>query len=299
MRFFLSICIFGILISCQAPVNQPDNSPNEEEWISLFNGKDMEGWTIKIAGRPLGENYLNTVVIEDSIFRISYDEYDQFNELYGHIYYHQPYSYYRLKFDYRFVGEQTPGGATWNVRNSGIMVHSQSAESVGYDQHFPVSIEVQLLGGLGEEDRTTGNLCTPGTRVVYKGEVDQTHCISSNSETYHGDQWVSMEAIVLGDEAVHHLIGKDTILSYEQPQIDDLFTGGGAYDWKAAGVPDGDNWKSRAGELLSEGYIALQAESHPIDFRNIQLLNLKGCMDKKAKNYKAYYVKAAKEECEY
>lgn len=130
------------------------------------------------------------------MIRISYNNYDEFNNAFGHMYYKTPYSHYKLRFDYRFVGEQLKGGATWNERNSGIMLHSQSAESNEYGQDFPVSIELQLLGGLNKGERTTANVCTPGTAIEIDGKVNYKHCINSISKTYHGDQWVHCEAIV-------------------------------------------------------------------------------------------------------
>ena len=273
-----------------------------EEWIPLFNGKDLSDWIIKIAGRGLNENFRNTFVVEEGMIRIKYGQYEEFEDYYGHMYYKTPFSYYKIKFDYRFTGEQTKGGATWNVRNSGLMFHSQSAESNDYGQDFPVSIELQLLGGLGERDRNTANVCTPGTAVERNGKVDYTHCISSSSETYHGDQWVHSEAIVLGGEKMIFLVERDTVLTFEHPQI-----GGGFIsnandrdDWNEFGVlEDKEDWLSKDGQVLTEGYIALQAESHPIDFKNIFLLDLCGCMDKSAKNYKKYFVKHVPSKCKY
>ena len=304
MKFLLPIlCLF--LFSCQnSPSNNtPTNNPNKEEWISLFNGKDLNDWIIKIAGEPLNGNYKNTFRANDGILEINYDEYENFDDKYGHMYYKTPYSYYKLKFDYRFTGDQVPGGEVWNVRNSGIMVHSQSAEDQEPGQHFPVSIEVQLLGGLGEEkgDRTTANLCTPGTAVVMGDTVNYTHCINSTSKTYHGDQWVSVEAVVYGDSLIEHKIDDKIVLAYEKPQLDAAFINRAfkGQDYERFGVTKVDEWLKREGELLFEGYIALQAESHPIDFKNLELLNLKGCMDKKAKNYKSYFVKADNSSCLY
>jgi hypothetical protein len=182
------------------------------------------------------------------------------------------------------------------------MLHSQSAASNEIGQHFPVSVELQMLGGLGEGERTTGNVCTPGTAVVMGDTINYEHCINSSSPTYHGDQWVHAEAIVLGGEAMHFLIEGDTVLSFEQPQI-----GGGMIsadyegkDWAAFQVfQDKEMWEAQEGKILTEGYIALQAESHPIDFKHIELLDLCGCMDKEAKNYRSYFVKAANERCVY
>lgn len=255
-----------------------------------------------MAGHEVGDNYKNTFVVEDSMIRVKYNEYDQFDDKFGHMYYKEKFSYYRLRFDYRFVGDQIVGGASWNVRNSGVMLHSQSAGSNELGQGFPVSIELQLLGGLGEGDRATGNVCTPGTAVVMGDTVNYEHCINSSSATYDGDQWVSAETIVLGEEAMFFIIEGDTVLSFQSPQI-----GGGfiseameGKDWEMFGVTEGaESWIAKSGQKLNEGYIALQAESHPIDFKNISLLNLCGCMDEKAKNYKTYYVKNDAKQCQY
>jgi outer membrane receptor protein involved in Fe transport len=218
--------------------------------------------------------------------------------LYGDLYYQTPYSYYKIKFQYRFTGNQTPGGATWNVRNSGVMVHSQSAKSVNIGQDFPVSVEVQLLGGLGNGERSTGNVCTPGTQVYMNGSLRTDHCISSSSKTYNGDQWVSMEVVVLGDSIIQHIVEGDTVLTYEKTEIGGGFVGPG-YSWTQSHITDSAYWLAKDKTPLKEGYIALQAESHPIDFRKIELLNLVGCMDPKAKNYKDYYMKADNSLCSY
>ncbi len=279
MRFFLYAFLTTILLSCSDPARPPEASAITENWISLFNGKDLTGWTGKISDKDLNSNWRNTWLVEDSMIRINYMEYDSFRNDFGHLYYEQPYSSYKLRFEYRFTGEQVPGGSPRNVSNSGVMLHSQSAESNDYGQWFPVSVELQLLGGLSDgKERTTGNVCTPGTAVVMGDTVNYNHCISSSSKTYDGDQWVKAEAVVLGGEAMHFLIEGDTVLSFRQPQI-----GGGMIskaqegkDWDQFKVVEHKaDWMAREGEILTSGYIALQAESHPIDFRKIELLELK------------------------
>jgi hypothetical protein len=287
------ILLFPIFQGCYSKV---ENS--KEEWAPLFNGKDLTGWDIKIAGHPLNDNYKNTFRVEDSMIRISYDEYKTFDDKYGHMYYQTPYSYYLIRYQYRFTGNQTPGGAEWNVRNSGVMIHSQSAKSVNIGQTFPVSVEVQVLGGLGTGPRNTGNVCTPGTQVFMKGNIRPEHCINSSSKTYDGDRWVNMTVVVLGDSVVKHVVEGDTVLVYEKPQIGGGFVGN-SNSWAQANITDSALWISKAGTLLKDGYIALQAESHPIDFRRIEILNLVGCMDRKAKNYKDYYLKADNSKCTY
>lgn len=293
----LVVSVLLCLVSCQSKLN----SSEKEEWISLFNGRDLSGWDIKISGYELNDNYNETFMVEDSMIRIRYDNYEEFNDAFGHMYYKVPFSYYKLRFDYRFVGEQLKGGASWNVRNSGVMLHSQSAASNEIRQGFPVSVELQLLGGLNEGERTTANVCTPGTAVELGDTLNFNHCINSRSATYHGDQWVHVEAVVMGGEYMSFIVEGDTVLNFQHPQV-----GGGfisteylGNDWESFGiVRDKEQWIRKSGNILTEGYIALQAESHPIDFKNIELLDLCGCMDPEAGNYKSYFVKNNPEACE-
>ena len=298
MKSFQKIFILLFLFySCKVE----KNSNSIEEWVSLFNGKDLNGWNIKIANHSLNDNFNNTFQVQDSMIRVVYDEYEDFDDKYGHMYYKTPYSYYKLRFDYRFLEEQTSGGENWNVRNSGVMIHSQSAKSNALEQHFPVSLEIQLLGGLNKGVRTTANLCTPGTAVYFNGKLDYTHCITSESKTYNGDQWVHIEAIILGNESILHIVENDTVLKYARPEIDSSFLSKDykGIDWDNFGVTNKKIWLNKAGKPIGEGYIALQAESHPIDFKNIELLDLCGCMDKKAKNYKSYFIKNNSMKCIY
>lgn len=258
-----------------------------KDWIQLFNGRDLDGWIPKITGHDLGDNYADTFRVENGVLKVSYDRYQDFDRKFGHLFYREKFSHYIIAVEYRFTGEQAPGGPNWAVRNSGIMVHCQAPETMKKDQDFPISIEVQLLGGTGAGERPTANLCTPGTHVVMDGKLITQHCIQSRSKTYHGDQWVRVEAKVLGSERLEHIVNGETVLVYEKPQI-----GGGA-------VTNFDESVKRDGTLLEEGYIALQSESHPIEFRKVELLNLAGCTDPKAKNYRSYYVKANNAVCRY
>lgn len=238
-------------------------SKSEENaaWISLFNGKNLDGWTIKIAGYELNDNYKNTFRVEDGIMKGSYDQYEDFNGEFGHIFYDKKFSHYILRVEYRFVGEQVTGGPGWAFRNSGIMFHSQSPESMSKDQSFPVCVEAQFLGGNGTAERSTGNVCTPGTHIVMNEQLITEHCTDSRSETFHGDQWVTMEIEVRGSSSIKHIVNGEVVLEYEKPQFD---------------LEDEDAKKLMSGEnlLLSEGYIALQAESHPVEFRKVELLPL-------------------------
>ncbi|MEM8733367.1 MAG: DUF1080 domain-containing protein [Planctomycetota bacterium] len=234
-------------------------------WIQLFNGKDLTGWKPKIRYHELGDNYADTFRVEDGLLKVRYDsdKYEKFGEKFGHLFYEKSFSHYRLRVEYRFVGEQCAGGPGWATRNSGLMLHCEAPELMSKDQDFPTSIEYQILGGNGKQPRTTANLCTPGTNVVMKGKLHLPHCTSSTSETYHGEQWVTVEVEVLGGKTIRHLIDDQVVLEYEAPQLD-------ARDEHAKELAD-----KQGGLLLKEGFISLQSESHPCDFRKVELKVLK------------------------
>ncbi|MEP7343954.1 MAG: DUF1080 domain-containing protein, partial [Gemmatimonadaceae bacterium] len=264
------------------------SSAPASDWIQLFNGQDLAGWDIKFAKHELNDNFNNTFRVEDRLLKVRYDKWSSFNGEFGHIFYKQPFSYYLVAAEYRFVGNQVTGaGPTvdWAIRNNGIMIHGQSAESMGLDQDFPISLEVQLLGGLGRGPRPTANLCTPGTNVHFGDSLITSHCINSTSKTYDGDQWVRVEALVLGDSIIKHIANGDTVLTYRGTEM-----GGGAANNTKPNV-------LQPGKALTEGTISLQAETAEIDFRKVEVLNLKGCMDPKAPKYKPYYLKSDPAAC--
>lgn len=232
------------------------------DWQPLFNGVDLTGWTVKIRGHDLGEDPYGTFRVEDGLLTVGYERYDAFDNRFGHLFYEQPFESYELHVEYRFIGEQANGGAGWAFRNSGVMFHAQNPQSMGRDQDFPISIEAQLLGGNGAAARATLNLCTPGTHVTLDAQVFEQHCVNSSSATYHGDQWVSVNLIVRGHDEIEHVIDGQTVLQYSRPVV-----GGGMVNGHDAAA-------KQDGTRLTGGYIALQSESHPVQFRQVLIREL-------------------------
>lgn len=249
-----------VLIICGASTSKTE----KPVWTSLFNGKDIKDWNVKIHHHEYNVNFGNTFRVEDGLIKVRYDQYGDFNDQFGHLYYKIPFSYYHLKLEYRFVGELHKGAPSYTLRNSGVMFHSQDPKTMPKEQDWPISVEMQFLGGLSDgKARPTGNMCSPGTNVVVNGKIVPDHCINSTSKTYDGDQWVKAELIVLGDSLVTHVINGDTVLKYSKPQI---------------GGDVANRYDPRIkidGKLLKRGFIALQSEGQPIDFKNIQIKKLK------------------------
>ncbi|MCF8346906.1 MAG: DUF1080 domain-containing protein [Bacteroidales bacterium] len=257
MKWTLLLLFAAMLTACNSPGK---TNADDEQWIQLFNGENLDGWDIKINGYEMNDNFGNTFRVEDGLMKVRYDAYDTFTNQFGHIFYKEKFSHYRLRVEYRIVGAQAPGGQAWAFKNSGVMYHSQSAASMLIDQSFPVSLEGQFLGGHEEGERPTMNLCTPGTHVHFSGELVTKHCNSSTSKTIRGEEWVVAEFIVHGDSIIHHLVDGDTVLTFSRPVI------GGEHKPEGYPVPEGTP--------LKEGFISLQSESHPIDFRKVELLDL-------------------------
>ena len=298
MRTRTHVIIGALVMACAAaaPAGQtPAQAPglpgdrSTYQWVQLFNGTDLTGWTPKFSKHPLGANLHDTFRVADGLLQVRYDKWTAFNGEFGHLFYREPFSHYLIAAEYRFVGEQLPAARslTWALRNNGFMLHSQDPATMVQDQDFPISIEVQFLGGLGTGARSTANLCTPGTHVTMNGQLRTAHCTNSKSKTYDGDVWVRVEVLVLGNEVIRHIVDGETVLEYTAPVIG----GGNASPTDPAVKVDGTP--------LTRGFIAIQSETAPTDFRKIEIVNLEGCADPKASNHKPYIVKPNPTMCRY
>lgn len=285
---FVAMAALAVATAGCASRGAPASDPDAPEWVELFNGRDLSGWTVKIHHHDVGVNFGDTFRVEDGMIRVKYDQYGDFNEQYAHLYYDRPLSHYLVSLEYRFTGEMQQGAPDFVRLNSGIMLHSQDPRTMPREQDWPISVEMQFYAQIpGQGPRPTGNLCTPGTHVEYQGRLDTRHCINASGQARPAEEWVRAEALVLGDSIVKHIINGDTVLVYGKPQI-----GGGVANRFDPAI-------KQDGKILSEGFIALQSEGQPIDFRNIRLLELEGCTDPQATNYKSYYVASDPSRCTY
>lgn len=255
LRKCCSILLMVLLTGCVST-----REKDKDKWISLFNGDNLDDWIVKIHHHEPGVNFGNTFRAEDGLIKVRYDQYGDFNDQFGHLYYKKPFSHFHLKLEYRFTGELQKGAPSYTLLNSGVMFHSQDPRTMPKEQNWPISVEMQFLAGLGDgQPRPTGNMCSPGTDIVYNEEMYGGHCLNSSSKTFNQDTWVRAELIVLGDSLITHIIEGDTVLQYSKPTI-----GGGVVQGYDTSV-----WKP--GARLTSGYIALQSEGQPIDFRNIEI----------------------------
>lgn len=246
--------LFLILIFTIQSCNNSATEKPDQKWVAIFNGKDLTGWTPKLRGEAFGRDSLNTFQVKDAAIVVNYENYESFDNRFGHLFYKSPFSHYSLKLQYRFIGEQAPGGEGWGFKNSGIMLHCQDPKSMSLGQSFPNSLEAQFLGGINDTvPRPTGNLCSPGTHVYIDGKLEKTHCITANAPTIYGEEWVEAEVEVYGDSLIRHYINGKPVITYTKP------------------IKDLPNDSINHLKPLTSGYISLQSESHPIEFRNIKI----------------------------
>ncbi|SVA38449.1 uncharacterized protein METZ01_LOCUS91303 [marine metagenome] len=264
----LCICITISLATTQDLSNIPDSA-----WVQLFNGKNMDGWNYHFSGQEYNVDPQKTLRVEDSILKVDYSNYDNWNGAFGHFARDEVYSYYIFAVEYRFVGDQTPGGPDWALRNNGIMFHSESMRSMGKNQNFPISVEAQLLQrGTDEKPTAVINLCNGASNTTASEKPNCNQEMAAISIP-HKNSWVRAEVLVLSDSIAKFILNGDTLGVYSQ------------FKYLSDGKP------------VKEGRIALQAESHPTDFRKIEVVNLVGCMDTTAINYKPYLFKHDPDSC--
>jgi hypothetical protein len=272
------------LFAAQSPSPAPSwRDVPATEWRSLFNGRDLTGWTVKLAHHEVGDNYRETFRVEDGAIAVRYDRYgEDFGARFGHLFYDEPFSHYVLALEYRIRGPQQPGGPSYARLNSGVMIHSQAPRSILKDQDWPISVEAQFLAG----NQTTMNVCTPGTEIFMRGAMVKAHCTNSSSRRYVEDgAWVSVHVEVLGNERVRHYVDEQVVLEYDTPQI-------------GGGVATGFDPRIKVdGTPLGSGYIGLQAESQPVEFRNIRLLQLSGCGDRSSPAFRSHFVHRDDAKC--
>jgi hypothetical protein len=256
MRILFPLTLLGAVTACA-------HQPPQRQWERLFDGETLEGWTPKITGRAVGEDPLGMFTVTDGAIRVSYANYPKFEGEFGHLFWKAPLGAYRIRLEYRLFGDTLPGVQEWQASNSGLMFHAQAPETMTRDQAFPVSLELQLLAVPRPAQEPTGNLCTPGTTVVFEGQRDPRHCILSSSPLLPLGRWHRLELEVLPSGEITHFIDGEPVLRYAAAELDPADA-----DAKPVIAVAG-------GQLeLRQGYIALQSEGHPVEFRNIELQRL-------------------------
>jgi hypothetical protein len=247
-------------LACGTAAGAADAKP---AWVPMFNGKDLSGWTPKFTGYAAGENPFDTFRIVNGNLVVSYDGYSEFGNRFGHLFYDRKLSHYRIRLEYRFAPKekQVKGGPGWGLMNSGIMLHCQPVATMRKDQAFPVSIEAQFLADDGTGTRGSGNMCSPGTHVVMNGKLEKEHCPKTSKTAVAPGEWTRFEVEVRGGGVIKHMVNGVVTAEYQEPQYD-------------AEDQDGKTQMQGKALLITDGYVALQAESHPLEFRNVELLEL-------------------------
>jgi hypothetical protein len=257
---------FALLLAVAACAPRPEvhvEAPTGN-WISLFNGRNLDGWTVKLAGTDVNDNYRNTFRVENGVLKVRYDQYDKFGDRFGSLYYNTKLSRYWLRVEYRFVGDLAPGAPGWAYKNSGIQLHSQAPQTLRKDQQFPVSVEFDLVGGRSFGSHPTGDVCHYGTNISVAGARLNEQCSKLGDITIRDDQWVTALAEVDGARSVRQIVNGNLVVEYTDLTLDPK-------------NPDARTLIALgADQALSSGYLSLQSNGAPVEFRRIEILPIGG-----------------------
>jgi hypothetical protein len=261
IRAALSLGLLAALAACshKPQVLVPAPAGN---WISLFNGRNLDGWAVKIAGQDFNDNYRDTFRVEDGLLKVSYRQYDKFGGRFGSLFYQKKFSHYWIRAEYRFVGSLAPGAPRWAFKNSGLQLHSQAPETMRKEQEWPVSVEFDIVGGRMVGSRPTGDVCRNGTNVSVNGVPLQDQCSKVGEVTIRDDAWTTALAEVDGGRRVRQIVNGALVVEYADLKLDE--TNADARRLESLGA---DN-------ALTSGYISIQSNGHPIEFRRIEVLPL-------------------------
>lgn len=271
--------------------------PNDTVWTKLWTGNNLNDWDIKFAGSALNTNYNNTFRAVDGNLEVNYTGWTSFSTQFGHAgYKHRQFSFYVLRAEFQHWGTRPSGAPGWALQNNGLMLHSQSVASMGPNQDFPVSLETQLLGSgnVESDNNSTLNLCTPGTAFYTQptgGTRNDSHCYSAANNTRPpAETWAWATIVVYGDSIIRHYNGPSATgtptLTYYRP-VRATNSGAGGVTINVVN-----------NERLTQGYILIQAETHPYRFRTLEVADLVGCMTPSSPNYKSYYLRHDAAACE-
>ena len=247
--------------ACNATEGKHLAAPVTGNWESLFNGRNLDGWTVKISGHDLDDNYGNTFRVKDGVLQVSYDSYGQFANQFGSIFTQKTFSNYWLHLEYRIVGKPAPGAPGFSSGNSGVEFHSQAPETMTREQESPIALEMNLISGGRLRKRNTGDICRNGTRVLVNGKPLEGVCGATSTVGVRANTWVTAEAEVHGD-SINLYVNGTPVAQATQLEYDET-------DPRSARkLAQGANRK------LSEGRISLQSEGQPVEFRKIEILPL-------------------------
>jgi hypothetical protein len=228
--------------------------------VKIFNGQDLTGWVPLIKKSAFNVNYQNTFRADpaNQIIRVTYEDYPDtdFDGRYGMLYYDKYLTDYRVRLTYRFREPQAQNPSQWGKNNTGLMLFGIDPRDVMGDPDFPPAIEIQLLGTPSTGGTNNANLCQPGGMWVSKlfGENNGSGngCKASKSgPAPTAGEWVTIEAEVL-------VSGETKIYQHPETITPVLSISGPMYN----------------NQPVLGGYMAIQSESQPVEFKDIELKEL-------------------------
>lgn len=237
------VCALSSLISISLPAAEAvvPTAP-----LSLFNGRDLEGWTV--VGRDGDPAAADTWTVSDGVLKAS-------GQPYGYVRTKGAYRDYILRIEWRWVAGPAPTDANGKPRgrNSGVLLHIQ-----GEDKVWPTCLEAQL------QERFAGDFIAMDMAVVFDEltAMREKAAAEAGTDTAARERALGARRITRRHESSEKPIGEWN--TYEIICRADTVTL----------VVNGVLQNSATGLSISEGAIGLQSEGMPIEFRRVDLTAL-------------------------
>lgn len=222
-------------------------------WVKIFNGQDLTGWSPLIHKSAYKQDPYNTFRADpvNHVIKVTYEDYPNgFEDRCGLLYYDKLLTNYRVRVTYRFLEPQAPGPVSWGKNNTGLMIFGIDPAKVTGDPEFPPLIEIQLLGANSTGGNTTPNMCVPGGMTMKKSTAE---CGNNHTGVAPppAAEWVTVEAEV-------HVKGDTKVFQYPNKTTPVITMSGPVYQ----------------GKDVVNGYLSLQSESQPLEYKDIELMEL-------------------------
>ena len=235
----MKVCLLAVILGGSVLVHAEEQKEKEpkassEGFSPLFNGKNYDGWYIKLkdGDEALGKRVF---AIEDGMIHVFDDSWPDEIDLdegtdatIGMLYTKKEFQRYHLKFDYKWGKRKANYFAKWHY-DAGVYYH------ISDDKIFPTGVEFQIQYKQKNDTNGTGDLIRPpgqtydwyfDPKTSKYLNPDEGGILYDNQKSYQGrswlheaketknfkglnDEWNACEIIVMGgDYSIHKLNGE-------------------------------------------------------------------------------------------
>jgi hypothetical protein len=188
--------------------------PEDEGWVSLFNGKNFDGWYTYLDASGKNKDPKGVFKVENDMIHIEDFPKADGNADNGYLATNQAFSNVRIHVEYKWG----PKRFSEKKRNSGLLYLA-----VGADTIYPTSIECQIEEtDVGDMWLVNGAAATAffiaptvpifdddmGTGTLVRSNLGQSNRVLKSGDFEDRDDWNTVEVIIDGDRSTQLVNGR-------------------------------------------------------------------------------------------